>query len=105
MKIMDELRVWVSFSPRVYSIESVKRAAYKFTDMAYFDISASESEIICEVNSKPGTGEGAFASMIEEFRNEVLDQDLRESISRETADIRNVILAYVFSKTSLLAND
>jgi His-Xaa-Ser system protein HxsD len=102
---MDALRMRVSISPRVYSIESVKRAAYKFTDVIYIDISATDSEIICDVKSKADISESAFASVIEEFRNEVLDQDLRESISRETSDIRNVILSYVFSKTSLLTND
>jgi len=102
---MNALRKRISFSPRVYSIESVKRAAYKFTDVSYFDFSVTDSEIICEVKAKSEIGESAFASMIEEFKNEVLDQDLRESISKETADIRNVILSYVFSKTSLLTND
>jgi His-Xaa-Ser system protein HxsD len=102
---MDLLRMRVSFSPRIYSIESVKRAAYKFTDVTYFDISATDSEIICEIKSKSNISGIAFASVIDEFRNEVLDQDLRESISRDTADIRNIILSYVFSKTSLLSND
>ena len=36
------------------------------------------------------------------IRNEVLDQDLRDTISRETASIRTLILANAFSNTGLI---
>ena len=42
---------------------------------------------------------------ISEFTKEVLDQDLRESIKKETEGYRNLILAHVFSKTSLIKNE
>jgi hypothetical protein len=40
--------------------------------------------------------------MAGEFCNEVLDQELRETIAEETAGIRNLLLAQAFSKTSLI---
>ncbi len=39
------------------------------------------------------------------FRNEVLDQDLRRTIARETASLRNAILAHAFSKTGIQGDD
>ena len=102
---MVALSIQVTFSLHVFSLESVKRAAYKFTDSFYFDFSITNSDIICKIESKTAVAEDVFATTIQEFRNEVLDQDLRESISKETSDIRNVILSYVFSKTSLLVDD
>jgi His-Xaa-Ser system protein HxsD len=35
------------------------------------------------------------------FKNEVLDQDLRSIISKETEAIRNAVLAFALSKTGL----
>ena len=36
-----------------------------------------------------------------EFRNEVLDETLRERIRDDTKEVRNVILALAFSNTGL----
>lgn len=38
------------------------------------------------------------------FKTEVLDNDLREQIGEETAQIRTAVLAYAFSKTGLQDN-
>ena len=37
-----------------------------------------------------------------QIRNEIIDQDLRDSISLETRDIRTLILANAFSNTGLI---
>jgi His-Xaa-Ser system protein HxsD len=99
---MGALSKQVTFQVIAFSMDSVKRAAYKFIDKASFEFSLNESEIICNISSSIEISEALFESVIQDFRNEVLDQDLREAIARETSDIRNVILSYVFSKTSLL---
>jgi hypothetical protein len=36
-----------------------------------------------------------------DFRNEILDQDLRESIAEETAQVRNLLLVQAFSGLSV----
>ena len=36
------------------------------------------------------------------FLMDVLDEDLREKIRHETADVRNLILAHAFSKSALI---
>jgi His-Xaa-Ser system protein HxsD len=39
---------------------------------------------------------------INKIKNEVLDQDLRDTLSQETANIRTLILANAFSNTGLI---
>jgi len=90
----------VEFSSSVYSLDSVKRAAYAFTGRYAFDIRTEGDEIIC-IATGLGVQDGDSAAFIKCFRNAVLDQDLRESIASQTADVRNVILAHAFSKTGL----
>jgi His-Xaa-Ser system protein HxsD len=43
--------------------------------------------------------------LVADFRNEVLDQVLRERIRAETSDIRNLVLALAFSRTGLADPD
>jgi His-Xaa-Ser system protein HxsD len=49
--------------------------------------------------------EESASYLLREFEKEVLDQDLREHIKRETESYRNLILAHAFSKTSLIENE
>jgi len=44
-------------------------------------------------------------AVLADFRNEVLDQVLRERIRAETVEVRNLVLAAAFSKTGLTDAD
>jgi His-Xaa-Ser system protein HxsD len=92
--------VRLTLDSSVYSLDAVKKAAYRFSDRFAADISATPDQIICDLTYAPGLGEGEQASMVAEFRKELLDQDLRETIGRETAAVRNAILAVAFSPVS-----
>lgn len=89
----------VRFSAAVYDLDTIKRAAYRFTDQVAFDFTLSGDEIVCSVTQL--SSDLGKINIIDAFRNEVLDQDLRRSIAQETAGIRNVILSHVFSRTGL----
>lgn len=89
----------------IYSIDAIKNAAYKFTDRC--------SIYLEELNQEAHSVKAVFRFLdnktksdqdriLNEFKNELLDQDLRERISSETEAVRNLILAQAFSKTSLL---
>ena len=90
-----------SFAANVFALEVIKKAAYQFTDRASFDFRAAEGEIVVRLDFAPAIDAVAAATLVADFRNEVLDQDLRQSISEETAPTRNAILAYAFSRTGL----
>jgi His-Xaa-Ser system protein HxsD len=88
----------VEFDASVYSVEAIKRAAYRMLNQFSADVSVRDGRVVCALslpaNCQPGP-------VIDEFRKEVLDQDLRERISKETAPLRNAILALAFSSSAL----
>lgn len=86
-----------------YSLDSIQRAAYRFSDRAACEIVAGDSEI--EVRATILDEEGDVDGLIAAFRNEALDQVLRERIRAETAEVRNLVLALAFSRTGLADAD
>lgn len=92
--------VLIAFPLSVYSLDSVKRAAYTFTDRYSFDINLVDDEIVCVASPIDGV-DADQTTFIRRLRNAVLDQDLREQVARQTESVRNVILAHAFSKTGL----
>ncbi|SRR5579875_787045 len=91
----------VRFSRSIYRLETIKKAAYRLTDRCSFEFTVDEDHIHCYLFSRDQTSVRADDELEHALRNEVLDQDLRESIALETGPIRNAILAYAFSRTGL----
>jgi len=96
----------LAFSAQVYSVETIKKAAYRFSDVLSIDISPHVEEIECVLHflSDP-KNEEHIDRILAAFKNEVLDQDLRAIIARETEATRNAILAFALSKTGLQASE
>lgn len=92
----------IDFDCRVFSIDSVKKAAYRFIDKFSSDIALAENKIICSLNFSSNISAQAAAHILEDFKKEVLDQDLRATIASETEGVRNLVLAHTFSRTSLI---
>jgi His-Xaa-Ser system protein HxsD len=90
------------FSSQVYSLETIKKAAYRFSHVISVDIIPRPGEIECVITFLSGAKEEAQKQQIVgAFKNEVLDQDLRSIIAKETEATRNAVLAFAFSKTGL----
>ena len=85
----------VEFDPHAASVDAVQRAAYRLSDRMSVDIQVGDS-IACTVFVTDADDADA---VLASFRNEVLDQVLRERIREETAAARNLILALAFSQT------
>jgi len=95
----------VVFSAQVYSLETIKKAAYRFSDVLSVDIIPRAHDIECVLHVRSGHTNDEVETIIAAFKNEVLDQDLRATIAKETEGIRNVILAYALSKTGLQGSE
>jgi His-Xaa-Ser system protein HxsD len=99
---VNDVGVTVTFAPEAsFDVEAIKRAAYRFSDRVSVEINNSAEGVACRLrplNLKPPDNLDQLAS---EFRNEVLDQDLRLKIGVETEGYRNLILSLAFSKTPL----
>jgi len=92
----------LTFSSQIYNAETIKKAAYRFSDVLSVDIIPRPGEIECVLHFLSGSREKEQAErIVAAFKNEVLDQDLRSVISKETEAIRNAVLAFALSKTGL----
>lgn len=81
--------------------EALKRAAYRFSDRISVEITRTETEQVCLLRKVRREVDFDLEQLANEFRNEVLDQDLRLKIAAETEGYRNLILSLAFSKTPL----
>lgn len=95
----------VRFSLAAYNLETIKRAAYRFSEHLAFNFFPEENSILCQISAISEKGTTDITAEINHFKNEVLDQDLRQTIANETVTMRNVILAHAFSKTGLQSNE
>lgn len=86
----------VTFDVRVFSLETIKRALYRYQDKCLFDIQLNSNDIVISLES-------SINDISNSIKREVLDQDLRDTISKETANIRQLILANAFSNTELIS--
>lgn len=84
-----------------FDIEAIKRAAYRFSDRVSVEITDTPEERVCTLRKLHPDRELNIETLAGDFRNEVLDHDLRIKIAAETESYRNLILSLAFSKTPL----
>jgi His-Xaa-Ser system protein HxsD len=89
------------FECSAHTSDAIQRAAYRFSDRLSCDLVTDGPVFRCTVHLNGDLAADA-ESVIADFRNEVLDQTLRERIRGETEQARNLILALAFSKTGLV---
>jgi His-Xaa-Ser system protein HxsD len=91
----------ISFDAASHSADAIQRAAYRFSDRLAVELHSADDVHRCHVWID--TDDEAAAQRIDfDFRNEVIDQVLRERIREETAETRNLVLALAFSQTALI---
>ena len=97
----DVSSVETEFSAEAFSLETVKKSAYRMLDRFSADIRAEGTVISCRLDFRIPVSQEHARKAVMDFRDEVLDQDLRHIVAEETAPMRNAILAYAFSRTGL----
>lgn len=103
MNIGDEMHHGeLSFDNNVFPLDTVKRALYRFADRCSFDVELMDKQIKVSLHVLNNMPEQVIDDLCFKIRNEVLDQDLRDIISKETVNIRTLILANAFSNTGLI---
>lgn len=96
-----EAPIRVTFDSRVYALTVIKKAAYRFLDVFACDIRQEGDDWVCLLAFRAGGSDTDIAAAVAELKAEVLDQDLRASVARETEGVRATILALAFSRTGL----
>ena len=91
----------LNFDSQCTNLEAIKKAAYIFSDRCAIDVSENETSFICKIIPKKDSTIDNYEDFEIEFRNEVLDQELRIEIANKTDGVKNLILAFAFSKSGL----
>jgi His-Xaa-Ser system protein HxsD len=87
--------------PSVFRLSAVKKAAYRLSARGDFAISrGADDQLTVAMEIRDSRDD--IGDLVQEFRRQLLDQELREEISEQTAAISNLLLAQAFSATSLI---
>lgn len=89
----------------VYSLDCIKRSAYRFTDRFALDLGVEGSNALCTLAFDAKASEEMMDHTVANFQRELLDQDLRAAVKAETKDVRNLILSHAFSRTGLIGDE
>ena len=94
----------ITFDKQVYSIDAVQVAAYRLMNVLTVDISVRNEIIQCVIEPASVVSDDKLRTIIQDFRKEVLDHQLRLKLKEETESVRNLILGLAFSRTGLQQN-
>ena len=90
----------LTFEAALHSADAIQRAAYNLSDRLSCEIATDAEVFRCTLHV---LDQGADVdAVVADFRNEVLDETLRERVREQTHDVRNLILALAFSETGLV---
>jgi His-Xaa-Ser system protein HxsD len=92
----------IVFDSKLFSADAIKQAAYRLARDVDTEIHTVGSEIVCELRNRNNAD---LLDLANAFRREVVDQDLRLQIRKQTEAVRNVILAHAFSRTGIISSE
>jgi His-Xaa-Ser system protein HxsD len=95
----------VKFDKNIYGATSIKKAAYKLIEKMAVNIKEGAEFYEVEISFTKEISKDAKLHYLNDLKKEVLDQDLREKIKKDTESYRNLILAHVFSRTALINDE
>jgi His-Xaa-Ser system protein HxsD len=95
----------VTFDARVYALPAIKKAAYRFLKSFNTEIAQEGDSWVCTLRTSAPADAEEMDRLERELRAEVLDQDLRATIARETEPVRNAVLAMAFARTGLQGSE
>jgi His-Xaa-Ser system protein HxsD len=94
----------LEFDLSATSLDAIQRAAYRLSDRSSTDVKVEPGCVRCTVHVA-GDDVALLEEVVGDFRNQVLDEVLRERIRTETEGVRNLILSLAFSRTDLISQD
>lgn len=103
--LSEAAAVQVRFDASVYSLATIKKASYRFLKTFVAEIAQDGDSWACTLNFVAPSDAQTIEKASRELKAEVLDQDLRATVARETEALRNTILALAFSRTGLQGSE
>ena len=86
----------VKVEKAIYSHEVILKAAYKYTGKCYLQINSIDGQHF-GVHFKPKNGEIDLKSIVDEFQNELIDQQVRYMLDTSNRKIKELIVRKAFS--------
>jgi His-Xaa-Ser system protein HxsD len=96
-------RIAFEIDTALYSADAIFRAAYRFTDRCYIHLARRPEEpslVVVTLTAKRPDAE--LRPIIGELCNELIDQQIRLDLARETGPLRELIVAQAFAEGNLL---
>jgi len=97
----DKARIVTQIDESVFCQEAVERAVYWFTGRFRVDIRRAEPGRLVVIFD-PKVNDVPTTDVASEFRDALIDAQVRVRIAHETAPIRNLIVAKAFAEGNLL---
>lgn len=91
------------YDTTLYDIDCIKASIYKFNKKISCKVDLSDNQFVCLF--EPLQSDFDFNQFFIQFDQELIDQELRNIISKKTNDYRNLILSVAFSKTGLHSDE
>jgi len=99
LRVASEVQI-VTIDTRIYPLPALIKTAYWFTGRCFVHLEfQNEQTIAVRLKTKPNL---PIQELTGEFTNHLLDQTLREKLSKETEAFRNLIVAHALSNTCLI---
>lgn len=97
-------RVALEVDTSLYALAAIQRAAYKFTDRCVVLLTPSGTTRVT-VTLSTTAADADLDALVGAFCNELLDQQLRETLAASAGPLRELIVAQAFADADLLAED
>ncbi len=92
----------VSVDTSIYSLDSLFRVCYAFTDRCYLFLQPEGRASVVRVRFTRKTPGCDLSQLAGEFSNALIDQRVRLQIAAETRAIRELIVAQAFAEADLI---
>jgi His-Xaa-Ser system protein HxsD len=98
---VEDGQILLAVSSKLYDKTTLFRTCYVFTDRCYLYLSpGGEDDVHVYLKAK---GNGLELEQVAgEFCNELIDQQVRQDLDRQTGEIRKLIVAQAFAEGDLL---
>jgi His-Xaa-Ser system protein HxsD len=106
----SEASFTLTLDPRQFSREAALKAAYWFTKDLHIEFPPSETEHLfevvlrakCPTPTLDNPAPKKLNELVSEFRNALIDSELRIQVQRETSGIRELLLAKAFAEAGVM---
>jgi len=97
IKQIENNNILLEIDNTIYDVKAILKAAYKFTDKCHIhneNLSAGVIGVYFELKNDIDT---SLEQIVSEFRNELIDQQIRVNIEKEYGKIRDELVRRAFS--------